>query len=58
MLVSRLGIHKTTIIFKINIFKLFEKHPKLLKSSIGFGFLKNYYKDIKKICNENAKEFS
>ena len=34
-LVSELGIHKTTIIFKINIFKLYEKYLKLLKSSIG-----------------------
>ena len=42
-LVSQLGIHKTTIIFKINIFKLCEKYPKLLKSSIGLSFLKNRY---------------
>ena len=45
-LVSWLGIHKTTIIFKINIFKLCERYPKLLKSSVGLGFLKNNYKDI------------
>ena len=56
-LVNKLGIHKTTIIFKINIFKLCEKCPKLLKSLIGLGFLKNYFQDIKEICNENAKEF-
>ena len=56
-LISRLGIHKTTIIFKINIFKLDEKYPKLLKSSIGLD-LKNYFKDIKEICIENAQEFS
>ena len=37
-LVSRLGIHKNTIIFKINVFKLCERYPKLLKSSIGLGF--------------------
>ena len=36
-LVSELGIHKNTIIFKINVFKLSKKHPKLLKSSIGLG---------------------
>ena len=48
-LVSELGIHKTTIIFKINIFKLCEKYRKLLKSSIGLGFFKNYHKDIKEI---------
>ena len=48
-LVSELGIHKTTIIFKINIFKLCGKYLKLLKSSIGLGFFKNCQKDIKAI---------
>ena len=56
-LVSELGIHKTIIIFRINIFKLCKKHPKLLKSSIGLGFFKNYHKDIKAICEENEKDF-
>ena len=56
-LVSELRIHKTTIIFRINIFKLCKKHPKLLKSSIGLGFFKNYHKDIKAICEENEKDF-
>ena len=57
-LVNQLKIHKTTVIFKINIFKLCETYPKLLKSSIGLSFLKNYYKVIKEVCSENAKEFS
>ena len=39
-LVSQLGIHKSTIIFKINVFKLCERYPKLLKSSIGLEFFK------------------
>ena len=56
-LVSVLGIHKTTIIFKINVFKLCEKYPKLLKSSKGLGFFKNYHKDIKAICKENEEDF-
>ena len=56
-LVSELGIHKTTIIFRINVFKLCKKHPKLLKSSIGLGFFKNYHKDIKAICEEYEKDF-
>ena len=56
-LVSELRIHKTAIIFRINIFKLCKKHAKLLKSSIGSGFFKNYYKDIKAICEENEKDF-
>ena len=56
-LVSELGIHKTTIIFRINVFKLCKKHPKLLKSSVGLGFFKNYQKDIKAICKEYEKYF-
>ena len=37
-LVSELGFQKTTTIFKIKVFKLCKKYPKLLKSSIGFVF--------------------
>ena len=51
-LVSRLGIHKN------NVFKLCERHPKLLKLSVGLGVFKNYHKDIKQICEENEQEFS
>ena len=40
-MVSKLEIHKSTIIFKINVFKLIEKHPKLMKSSVTLNFLKN-----------------
>ena len=56
-LVNELRIHKTTIIFKINIFKLCEKYPKLLKSFIGLGFFKNHHKYIKAICKENEEDF-
>ena len=56
-LVSELGIYKTTIIFKINVFKLCKKYRKLLKSSIGLRFFKDYLKDIEAICEENAKYF-
>ena len=56
-LVSELGIHKTIIIFKINVFKLCKKYPKLMKSSIGLGFLKNYHNDIKANCEENEENF-
>ena len=56
-LASQLGIHKNTIIFKINVFKLCERYPKLLRSSIGLGFFKNYHKDIKTVCRENEEDF-
>ena len=52
-LVNPLGIHKNTIIFQINVFKLCERYPKLLGSSIGLGFFKNYHKNIKTVCREN-----
>ena len=51
------GVHKSTIVFKINLLKLIEKHPKLSKSSVTLTFLKNYFKDIKQICKENSSEF-
>ena len=56
-LVIELGIHRNTIIFRINVFKLCQKYPKLLKSSIGLGFFKDYHKDIKAIYKEYEKDF-
>ena len=56
-LVSELGIHKTTIIFRINVFKLCKKYPKLLKPSIGLGFFENHHEVIKAMCEENVKGF-
>ena len=56
-LVNELGIHKTTIVYKINVFKLCDKYRKLLKSSISLGFFKKYHKDIKAICKENEEVF-
>ena len=56
-LVSKFGIPKTTIILKINVFKLCKKYPKLLKSFIGLGFFKNYHKYINAICQENEEDF-
>ena len=56
-LVSKFKIHKNTIIFKINVFKLLEKYPGLIKSSTTLSFLKNYFKDIKRICQEKSSEF-
>ena len=52
--VSELETQKTTIIFKVNVFKLCEKYRILLKSSIGLGFFKNY---LKAICKRNEEDF-
>ena len=56
-MVGKLKIHKSTIVFKIKLFKLIKKRSKLLKSSVTVAFLKNYFKDIKEICKENSSEF-
>ena len=57
-LVSELGIHKNTIIFKINVFKLCKKHPKLLKSSIGLGFLRIIIRTLKQFAKNMKKIFN
>ena len=56
-IVGELKIHKRTIIFKINAFKLIEKYPKLMRSSVTLIVLKNYLKDIKKVCEETLSDF-
>ena len=48
-MLGKLKIHRSTLTFKIIVFKLMEKYLKLLKSSVTLTFLKNYFKDIKKI---------
>ena len=55
--VNGFKLHKSTIIFKMNIFKLIYKDPKLMKSSMSLDCLRNYYKDMKQICKENSNEF-
>ena len=42
-MVSNLKIHKSTIVLKINIFKLIQKYPKLMKSSVRLTFFKNLF---------------
>ena len=48
-MLGKLKIYRSTLTFKIIVFKLIEKYLKLLKSSVTLTFLKNYFKDIKKI---------
>ena len=56
-MIGKLKIHKSIIIFKINLLKLIEKHPKLMKSLVKLTFLKNYFKYIKQIYKENSSKF-
>ena len=52
-LVADFGEHKNTIIFKINVLKLIDQHPKSMKSSVTLSFLKKYLNDIKGIGKSN-----
>ena len=54
-LAADFGVHKGTIIFKINLFGLLDEYSKLKKSSVTLSFMKNYFKDIKKICKASSK---
>ena len=54
-LVADFGVHKGTIIFKINVFKLLNKYPKLKNSSVTLSFIKNYFKDIKEIYKGSSE---
>ena len=56
-LVNEFKVHRSTIIFEINIFNLIDRYLKLMKPSTTLGVLKNYYKDIKQICKENSNKF-
>ena len=57
-LVGELGIHKTTIIFRINVFKLCKKYPKLLKSSVGLVFFKIIIKTLNQFVWKMKKIFN
>ena len=54
-LVADFGVHKGTIIFKINVFRLLDEYPKLKKSPVTLSFMKNYFKDIKQICKASSE---
>ena len=54
-LVSQLRIHKSTIIFKINVFKLCERYPKLIRYFIGLDFLKIVTRTLKQFAGKMKK---
>ena len=57
-LVSQLRIHKNTIIFKINVFKLCERYPKLIRYFIGLDFLKIVTRTLKQFAGKTKKIFN
>ena len=55
-MIIKLGIGKTTILFKISIATFVNKYPRMKKSSLSLHFVKNDFELIKIICHENASE--
>ena len=52
-IVGKLKIHKSTLVFKITVVKLIEKHPKLMKSSVTtLRTLNKYAKKIQMSLNK------
>ena len=56
-MVKQFAVSESTIIFKTNIAKLIGQCPKIKKYSFSLHFLKNYFKMIKEVCEENSSEF-
>ena len=54
-LVVDFGVHKGTIIFKLNLFRLLDKYPGLRKSSVTLSFMKNYFNDVNQICKMSSE---
>ena len=57
VMIKELGIIKSANLFKISIVKFVNKYPRMKKSSLSLHFLKNNFKIIKEICDENPSEF-
>ena len=55
-MIKEFEISKFTILFTISIAKFGNKYPRMKTSSLSLYFVKNKFKIIKEICNENACE--
>ena len=53
-MVKKIGISKSTMVFKIYIVKFINKYTRMRKSSLSFHFLENIFKIIKEIFHVNA----
>ena len=56
-MVNRFRISKPKMVFKISIVRFLNNYPKIKKYSLSLHFLKNNFKIIREICQENGSEF-
>ena len=56
-MVSKFGVNKSTIVFKIALVKLINNYPKVKNFLLSLNYFKKYLKTIRKICKERAGEY-
>ena len=57
ILVKRLKMSKSTITFKINLYKLLKKYPLLKHSNKSMHYFKSFFPQINLICRINGDQF-
>ena len=56
-MVSKFGVSKLTIVFKIALVKLINNYSKIKNQSLSLHYFKKHLKTIRKFCKENPSEF-
>ena len=56
-MITKLGVCRSTIWFKIAIVELINEYTKIKNCSLSLYFLKKHMRVTKKICKENASKF-
>ena len=56
-MVKQLEISKSTINFKINLYKLIRKYPRIENSCLLLFYVKNYLKHMKLTCKTSGNDF-
>ena len=54
---DNVGQSRSTIYFKISLYKFLKKYPSLKKSTLRSSYFKNNFKAIKVVCKENPTSF-
>ena len=54
---DNVGQSRSTIYFKISLYKFLKKYPLLKKSTLRSSYFKNNFKAIKVVCKENPTSF-
>ena len=56
-MVTKFKVSKSTIVFKIALWRLIDKYPKTKNSSLLLHYFINHLKLIKEVCKESTRKF-